>query len=210
MNEMTKARDGFPQEHMLDSQGRMVPLANVRAQDLLEDELVRQLHRKARELAMLLAQFKASGFDQVDGFLALLAQNHDTTMGGVKGNISLSSYDGNLRVQVAIGNSLTFGPELQVAKQLVDQCIRAWSQGANANLSAIVNDAFDVDQEGKLNVERILALRRLEIDDPVWKQAMEAISGSVRVARSKRYLRFYRRYTAGRAHEQVKLDLASV
>ena len=71
-----------------------------------------------------------------------------------------------------------------------------------------MTDAFDVGQQGKLRVDRILGLRRLAIDDADWLRAMEAISNAVRVVQSKRYVRFYRRTAPAGPYEQVALDLA--
>ena len=199
-----------PPDYMQDSSGRLVPLANVKPADLLEDELVGKTFVAALLLSRALREFREKTFGQVQALLDLLAQSHGLEKGGAKGNLTLSSYNGNLRLQVAIGDSLTFGPELQIAKQLVDKCITAWSEGANANLRVIVNDAFAVDKEGKLNVDRILGLRRLDIADETWKQAMEAISNAVRVVSSKRYLRLYRRAGADQDFVQLPLDLARV
>ncbi|WP_337050261.1 DUF3164 family protein, partial [Serratia fonticola] len=72
-----------------------------------------------------------------------------------------------------------------MAKDIIDECVMEWSEGANANLRAIIFDAFEVDKAGKLSVSRILSLRRIKIDDPRWLTAMEAISESLQVAVSK-------------------------
>jgi hypothetical protein len=197
--------DGF----MADSSGRLVPIANVREEHKLEDELVRQLHSRAVALSEALRQFRENGFAEIAALMEMLAERYQAPKGGAKGNMTLSSYDGSLRVQVAIGDYLTFGPELQIAKRLVDACLVRWSQGANDNLRTIINDAFAVDKEGKLKVDRILGLRRLEIVDPEWKSAMEAIGDAVRVTHSKQYLRLYRRAADG-AYAQVPLDVARV
>lgn len=110
-----------------------------------------------------------------------------------KGNMILLSYDGTLAVQVAISEHISFGAELEAAKALIDQCISKWSEGANANLQVLVDDAFDVDQQGKISTSRVLSLRRSNIEDPDWKRAMDAISDAVRVTGSKTYLRIYER-----------------
>ena len=197
-----------PAGYMRDSAGRLVPLANVKPEHLLEDQLVRELDNDARALNEMLAQFKARAFEKVDILLDLLAQKHGAKVGGAKGNVTLVSYDGALRVQVAIGDHLAFGPELQVAKSLVDECLDAWSQGANPHIRTVVNDAFDVGKEGKLVVGRILGLRRLNIDDEKWLRAMEAISSAIRVEQSRRYVRFYRRVQHDAPYVQVPLDVA--
>jgi hypothetical protein len=130
-------------------------------------------------------------------------------LGGKKGNLTLVSFDGRFKVIVAQSETLVFDERLLAAKELIDQCIRGWSEGASTELLALVNDAFRVDQAGKLSSGRILGLRRLDIQDKKWKKAMEAISESVQVASSKRYIRFYVRLEDSEEYAPVSLDVAS-
>jgi hypothetical protein len=208
MNDMSKVPSAVPDGFLRDSAGRLVPLRMVKPAHKLEDELVKEAFAEAQDLSLRLRNFRERWFGQVDAFLAMLAQEYGVEKGGKAGNITLTSYDGQLRLLVAIGSNMTFGPELQMAKQLVDQCLTAWSEGANDHLKVVVNGAFDVDKEGKLNVERILQLRRLEIDDATWKRAMEAIGDALRVTSTKRYLRFYTKPGETSEFVQVPLDVA--
>ncbi|MBR0644013.1 DUF3164 family protein [Plastoroseomonas hellenica] len=197
-----------PEGYLEDAAGRLVPRAQVKAEHLLEDEMVRELHAKAVELQKQLAEFREAAFGRCRALLELLAQQYQAPRGGKKGNVTFASYDGAIRVQIAVGDYITFGPELQVAKSLVDDCLRRWSEGANDNLRAIVTDAFQVDKEGKVQADRILALRRLDIEDPTWQRAMQAIGDAVRVTHSKEYVRFYARPSRERDHALVALDIA--
>lgn len=195
---------------MQDHRGNLVPEANVKPQHKLEDELVRAIAAKAQALSEALAEFKAWGLSEVGGFRELVARQYDTTIGGKKGNVTLSSYDGALQVQVAISESLTFGPELQAAKALIDACVQRWSEGANENMQALVDHAFQVNQVGRIDTQRVLGLRRLDIDDAEWNRAMEAIHDALRVTGSKTYLRVYRRDPKTEAKTSISLDLAGV
>jgi len=196
-------------EYMTDSAGRLVPRANVKPEHLLEDEVVRLMVLAAEVMSEKLRGFRQNSFDSIKAFSEMLDQEYGVKRsGGPKGNFTLSSFDGTLRVQVAIGDYLSFGPELQTAKRLVDECLTRWSEGASDNLRTIVNDAFQVDKEGKLNVDRILGLRRLSIKDDTWARAMEAVSNAVRVTHSKTYVRFYRRASPDLEFAQIPLDLA--
>lgn len=210
MNPAPLPAPSVPEGYLRDSAGRLVPVANVKPEHLLEDRLVRELDEKARAVSARLEGLKAEAFAEIEAFIELLGQKYGASAGGAKGNLTLNSYDGSLRLQVAIGDHLSFGPELQVAKNLIDDCLNAWSQGANPHIRTIVNDAFDVGKEGKLRMDRILGLRRLEIDEPMWRRAMDAISDAIRVTQSKRYVRFYRRPRADQDYVQVPLDLARV
>ena len=88
---------------------------------------------------------------------------------------------------------LAFDERLQTAKELIDSCLIRWSDGASMNLVAVVLEAFKVDKKGKLDVRRILELRRYEITDEEWSRAMDAISDSITVQNTRRYIRFYER-----------------
>ncbi|AQS88255.1 hypothetical protein AA101099_1789 [Neoasaia chiangmaiensis NBRC 101099] len=197
-----------PDDYMTDSAGRLVPRKNVRAEDLLQDELVRKLHEQAAQHREALRSFRETCFADIASLLDLLSEQYDAKKGGAKGNLTLSSYDGRLRVSICIGDAISFGPELQVAKELIDSCLTRWSEGANDNIRAIVMDAFDVGKEGHLSATKILALRRLSIDDDEWNRAMHAITASVKVDATRSYVRFHERVGQREPFVQVPLDMA--
>ena len=195
--------------YMRDARGALVPVETIKPIDLLMDQLVRKIESYAQPLSEQIGRFKQHSFEDVDTFVSLVAAQYGKVLGGAKGNTTFNSFDGTLRVQVAISDHYEYGSELQVAKALVDDCLRDWSGDANPNLRAIVEKAFSVDREGKINRAELLSLRRLKIDDPRWAKAMEAIVDAERVMGSKRYLRVYRRPTADAAWTAVSIDLAS-
>lgn len=198
-----------PEGYMKDRKGRLVPENLVEAHDLEMDAFVKFLTNKAREQQEMLRKFKADSFAECHAFLELLGEKYDRKLGGEKGNVTFSSYDGSTQVQISVQNTLVFGPELQVAKELIDECLSDWSEGANDNLKVVVNDAFDVDKEGNLNTGRILSLRRIAIDDIRWLNAMKAISDSMLVASTKPYLRFKERDEQGKM-VNISLDIATL
>jgi hypothetical protein len=198
-----------PEGYRSDAKGRLVPVALVKPEHLLEDDLVRALHASAVQLSEQIRHFREKSTADILAFMELLADKYGAQRGGPRGNLTLTTFDGTLRVQLATNDQLELGPELQVAKELVDTCIKRWSDGATPELLAIVDDAFNVDQKGKLNTDRILALRRLAIEDPEWIKAMAAISDAVRVIATKRYLRLYARGAVDAKYVQVPLDIAS-
>ena len=105
---------------------------------------------------------------------------------------------------------IQFGPELQIAKALIDECLVDWSSGINDNLKLIIDRAFQVNKEGKLNTGEILSLRRLNIKDEKWLRAMEAINNSIRVTLTRAYVRFYERKNIDAQWVAITLDIASV
>lgn len=207
--------DDVPEGFMRTRQGDLRPVSAVRPQDRLEDELVRDLVGRARALRDDLAALKAYGMRQTTDFKAMVAAEYGAAKGGAKGNMTLSRFDGSEEVQVQIAEHIAFGPELAAAKELIDGCILRWSEGANDNLRAMIDQAFQVNKAGRIDTGRVLGLRNLDIKgpdggkDPDWERAMEAIGDAVRVTGSRTYLRFYETDARG-VRLPISLDLAAL
>lgn len=192
-------------EMMIDAQGRYVPCDTIRAVDLLRDDLIRSLIPEVEEISKKLAELKAKAFKDVDDFLALSASQYGVKSKAIKGNVTLKTFNGEYEVRLASADNIEFDEQLQVAKELIDECLTEWCDGANAKLAVIVKDAFKVDRKGRLDKNRILGLRKYEIEDEKWKRAMEAIGNSVSVTGRRRYIRFFRIDDSGREY-QIQLN----
>jgi hypothetical protein len=108
-----------------------------------------------------------------------------------------------------MNDQLIFDERLQIARQIISDCLDKWSDGARPEIRMLVNDAFQVDKAGKINAARVLGLRRLDIRDSDWQKAMKAITESIQVSGSKQYLRFYERNEQGE-YVQIPLDVAAL
>lgn len=194
---------------MQDAKGRYVPVGLVKPADKLQDELVRKMIAFAGDLSEQIGRFKGHCFDDLGSFQALIAQEYGASVGGAKGNVTLTSFDGTMKVQFQVADLLDFGPELQAAKALVDECLNEWTEGSRDEVRALVSRAFNVDKEGKINRAELFMLLRVEIDDDRWQRAMAAIHDSIRVIGSKIYIRFYRRETPQAPWRAVTIDLAA-
>jgi hypothetical protein len=195
--------------YLRDAKGALIPLAAIKAQDLLMDETVREMLADAHALEAQIAAFKRRSFERVTALQELMAQEYDATVGGKKGNLTLLTFDGCGKVTVQVSDLLEFGPELQAAKTLVDECLTEWSEGSAHEMRALVNRVFQVDQQGKINRGALFMLLRVETTNPRWKRAMDAIRDSMRVVGSKTYMRFYDRGQPDAAWGVVSLDMAS-
>ncbi|HBM2937161.1 TPA: DUF3164 family protein [Klebsiella michiganensis] len=196
-------------EYMKDRKGRLVPISQISDYDLAMDSFVREQVSAAKIKRDELSEFKRRAFDECYAWLDLVAEKFGRTRGGAKGNVTFPTFDGSQQITIRVQETLTFGPELQIAKELFDECVTDWSKGANANLQAIVTDAFQVDKEGQLNTGRILSLRRVKIQDERWIKAMDAISESLQVAMSKTYINFREKDKSGKL-VNIPLDIAAI
>lgn len=197
--------------YMTNSKGHLVSVEHVKAEDKLEDQLVETLIFEAQRFHSEIKTFKSHAFSEVRTFMQLLAEKYSVQRGGEKGGITLSSFDGTKKVVIAVQDYIAFGPQLQIAKNLIDQCIKGWgAQTTNNNIQALVEHAFRVDKNNRVNTQNILGLRRLNIQDATWQKAMEAIDDSIKVVASKEYIRFYTRPRPDAEWEAVTVDIAKV
>ena len=137
------------------------------------------------------------------------AQVYSKELGGVKGNVQLKSYDGKYQVRRCSNDILAHDERLQIAKELVDQCLLEWSKDGDPKIRTIVMQAFRVDKTGRVNCERLLALRQLKIEDEKWQRAMEAIADSISAVDSRTYLRFYERAVSGK-YVQIPIAIGGI
>lgn len=200
-----------PVGFLKDGKGNLWAIANIKQTDLIKDEFVRKAIDKAIEMQEALAEFKLSLMTEADDFIELLAQEHGVNLGGKKGNVTLRTFDSQLKVTLQTQERIELGPELTLAKQLIDQCLDEWTEGGNQNIKAIVSKTFNTDKQGSLNPQRILALRKLEISDDSgkWTKAMNIIAESVGVVDSSRFIRFYKQDDKG-IEQAISLDIAKL
>lgn len=195
--------------YMADAKGGLMPIELVKPQHLLEDEQVRKVMGFALALSAQIARFKGHTTTDLGELDALLAQEYGLTKGGPKGNRSYKTVDGLFEIEVRVQDQIEFGPELQIAKGLVDQCLTEWAEDARPEIRAIVTKAFNTDKEGRINRTEIFMLLRLDIADERWKSAMQAVRDAMRITGSKSYIRFWMRDAFDAPRTSVTIDLAS-
>jgi len=202
--------NAIPAGYWRDGEGRLIPENMVKPIDRARDDLVRELVGKAKAASAVLADFKAKAFGDIGAFVEMSGEQYGVKLCGVKGNVTLLSFDGRFKIVRQIQEHLVFDERLQAAKQLIDECIQTWTEGSSDEIKALINDAFQVNKEGKINTARVLGLKRLNINDEKWLRAMQAIADSVQVAGSKPYIRIYERVGDTDQYQPISLDVAAV
>jgi len=177
----------------------------VKPIDKLRDEVVNGIFSRCVEMNEALETFKRVVLNEILTFCELSAEQYGASIGGVKGNIQLTSFDGSIKIQVAVNESIDFGEQIIAAKALIDDCLADWTANGPDEVKVLVQDAFD-SKDGRLSSKKIMGLRKFNFDDPRWKQAMEAISDAVIVVGSKNYLRVYNRNEDNGKMEALAMD----
>ncbi|MCG9755008.1 DUF3164 family protein [Shewanella insulae] len=206
MNNQTNA---IPAGYRRNAIGDLVAEERIKPVDKLRDEVVGNVVTKAKALRQAMLDFKLATMGEISDFVELSASEYGAKYGGKKGNVALTSFDGQYQVRRAVGEHRVFDERIQTAKTLIDECIHSWSGGADTRLMAMVEHAFRVDQQGRINVNQVLSLRQLDIADDNWKQAMDAIADAIQITGTSEYLRLYERQPNGK-YVQISMDISSL
>lgn len=196
-------------QYRQDARGNLIPIANIKEIDLLRDELVQSIFANIMPKVNELKQAKEQAIGDVRAFVDLSAEKYDVKP-SKKGNITLYSFDGKQRVTVAMQDVLVFDERLQAAKALIDECLNEWTENSRAELKIIVQQAFDVNKEGKISVSKVLGLRRLDIQDEKWQRAMAALADSVHTQATREYIRLHLRDEKTGEYVLVSADFGKV
>ncbi|EKO3919724.1 DUF3164 family protein [Vibrio metschnikovii] len=205
MTNQTQPQDGF----RFNALGHQVPVSQIKDVDLLRDDVVADIVKKAIATQETLALFKKEAMQNVADFVDLSSAEFDVKYGGTKGNVTLLSFDGKYKVQRSIGEHRVFDERIQAAKAKIDECINRWNENSSDEIKALVDLSFRVNKQGHIDVNQVLSLRQLNITDPDWLEAMDAIADSIKVVGKTPYLRIYERQGDGQ-YKQIALDIAKL
>lgn len=185
-----KDKDG----NWIDPRGRAIPAEYVKEQDQRRDAMVEKVHAIAKKLEQAIASARLEITQEVDLYLEWLAKENKVKEGW-KGNITLDSFDGSLRVVRNMDDQVGFSESLHLVKTHVDLWLKEQMEGANPALVKVVSSAFNVDKKGKVNTAMILRLLTLDITDAKWRKAMQILRDSIQVTATRQYLSFAEKVT---------------
>lgn len=201
-----------PDGYVMDGRGRLVHESKVSEIDKLRDQTIEKIMTSALKMSAALATAKKEMMSDVATFAEISAERYGAKRGGQKGNITLTSFNGLKRVVFSQPETISFGEGLQAARILIDECLESWTAGASGQheLRAIIDGAFAANKLGQIDAQRVLSLRRYNIEDERWKRAMDAIMESIVITGKRAYVRCYYRSAFDGEWIPVPLDIASV
>ena len=188
--------------------GHLVRIETIKPVDLLRDKLVQDTISQAKVLSQASIDFKKKIEGEIEAFVTLSVEQHGAKVGGKRGNVTLTSFDGRYQVLRAVSDRIDFDEQLLAAKSLIDECLREWTKDGGEEIKTVIEGAFIEDKKGKINKTRILGLQKLHIEDERWQRAMKALSDALTVIGSCTYFRLYERDKKGR-YQQIPMDFSA-
>lgn len=196
------------------AQGHLVPLSQISELDQMKNGVALELCAEALKVQAIIADFKRRALAEMMASKELIFEKYGAKIGGAKGGFSIKSFDGSTVAELSIADRVGFGPELEAAKALIDECIESWAEQGDLDprFRTLVEHAFQVNKAGRIDTQRVLGLRKLPMKDrdgqidPKWETAMTAVSDALFVDKTATYLRFYHRNEATNKREQISLN----
>ncbi|MDR1945682.1 MAG: DUF3164 family protein [Desulfovibrio sp.] len=192
--EVTEVRS---ESYMRNALGQDVPVSLVKEIDKMRDNLVRGVVADYQALAEQTQQVKRRCEGDLEAFLQLSAERFGAELGGKKGNVTVYSYDGKLKLVRQMSDYMVFDEGLAATKELIDQCLTDWTQTTSPEIKLLIDRAFRPNSHGRISTSAVLGLRQLAINDERWIRAMHAIGESLKVVSSKAHIRAYRQDEGG-------------
>mgnify|MGYP001244629608 CR=1 FL=1 len=192
----------------VDEDGNQVPVKHIKKIDRERDRVVERTIKIGKDIEKRVTLAKKEIVRAIDGFIELVKKENGLKSQW-KGNITLYDFAKEFKVNIGISEKLMFNEQLQVAKSLIDECIKEWAKSSNEKIVLLINQAFKVDKQGKVDTNRILSLRQLDIKDAKWQQAMEKISEAITIDSSKRYFVFEEKQQDG-SYKNIQLNFSAV
>lgn len=194
-----------------DQHGNSIKLENIKKHELDSHKLVCGAIQACASMSDQISELRAGLESQFEDHIQNLFEQYEKKVGGKKGNVSLFSFDRRFKIERSRQDRETTNEHIIVAKQLVDDCVRDWSKGANKNLQSFVAKYFRTDADGNYNVSDLKRLRKLELAHPDdnWDKAMDALDNSIMFDTTATYFRAFYRDENGN-YVQIPLDIAKV
>ena len=193
--------------------GSYVDLAELEPRKQLAHELVNEFFPKAEDESTRLHQLKKTALGEMQAYRKMMLEDHGVTVGGKEGNLTLRTVCGTRMMKLTVSKTVSFGPELEAAKALIDEFLEAEiAKGGSEHIHAIVTKVFKVNGKGRVDTSGILGLREHRFDEPLWDRAMDAIKDAICRDTATTYLNFYQvdPTTNPKVETLVPLDLAKV
>lgn len=191
----------------IDSAGNAIPVKYIDPVDKNRDRLVNKLMKQAKAVSDRICNLRESAFDDIENFINETEERYDVKVRTKGGNKILTDFSNTLKIEIRVAHTIEFDERLNMAKTIIDECIKRWSEGSDDKIKLLIDQAFKVDRKGNLDKDRVLGLRQLKIKDKEWRKAMGIISDSTKVVGSKQYIKFSRKNEKG-VWETVNLDIA--
>ncbi|MEZ2337658.1 DUF3164 family protein [Mucilaginibacter sp. RCC_168] len=194
MNTLTIKAQAVKEPFWLDEEGKRVDIKRITPYERQSERAVYNIAKQAMAINKQLADFKTKvNKEATELYQAFIIENNGKPKGKGKGGNTVYNFDRSIKLEVSIGQPITFDDNLiDLAKQKLDEILEDGLQGAKDFIKEWIMGAFETSR-GKMDTKRVLGLSKYEsrVDDPRYTEAMALIKRAIRRPESKEYFRVW-------------------
>lgn len=199
---------------MIDSDGNPVPIKHVTAFDRIRDKKVMAIYNRWIKARQVVERCMA---DCIQDLEELQGERSKQPKGqiGIKGNFSVSSFDGLVNVQIKQNYNITLDARAGQARDMMfeyaESMIGKVKDIAGFDVQFIrnmIDTTFKPSSTGQLSIGKVYDLLRLNVRDPQWQKARELLQESMDSQKGKAYLLVAKKPTRQHDAETIRLDAA--
>jgi hypothetical protein len=191
--------------------GQSVPYSFVPRRDKKATKIINKHIKVAQAISDKLTALRSTALQDITDFVAWSeSENGVETIGGAKGNINLTSFDGLTQIRVRKPEYIEFDERMEQAKTIMFEYLDSLGNSPEAKIAiAIVTEAFTTTRDGRVRADAVLAVdRRIRLDAPQWRKAMALLHESRMAIAAKTYVRFYTRKDTESDFAMISLNIA--
>ena len=206
---MSTLRKQIPEGYMEDRNGRLVPLKDISELEHFRNDFAQEMGEKALQLVAVLKYFRNTAEQGIDDLAKISAEKYGVKVGGAKGNVSVSTFNGEFKLVMAVSKYPIIDERIQVVRSILNDCLIRFSEGGKSEAKAIFDAAFESGRDGMVSIARLRLLRDANIDDDQWKEGIDLLNELLKGVVEKSYIRMYQ-LDDNKEYKQIPLDLAGV
>jgi len=199
------------EEYWTSATGQTVPYSFVPARDRKATKIINTQIKAAQAISEKLTALRSAALQAIVDFVAWSeSENGVETIGGAKGNINLTSFDGLSQIRVRKPEYIEFDERLEQAKSIMFDYLDSLGNSPEAKIAiALCTEAFTTTRDGRVRADAVMAVdRRIRLDAPQWRQAMALLHESRMAIAAKTYVRFYTRPNTEADFALINLNIA--
>lgn len=193
---------------MTDAAGNEVPAIYVKKYDKLRDKLVRRTVERWRKARQVL---DVTLCDTLRDLEAIMKARQEETGSGIadKGNFRVSSFDGNLAVELRQSYRILLDDRVKEAQRILIEWAsrladKIEDREPRAIMMGLIQEAFSANASGSLPVGKILSLLQREIP----AEAKRLLEASIHPEKGKCYVAVMARPNRQQDMKRIALDVA--
>ncbi len=174
--------------YWVNGSGVPVERTRINKEEIVREKVVNKAIKQAVKVSESLIKFNEEVVQLVDDYLEMVAEQYGEHW---QGAASITNFNQTERIDIKISKLIDFNEHFAIAEKKIFSYIEDLTENLSGDIVSIIKVAFSRNKKGFIDPKKILELKKLNIKNKVWKEAMELIDKSIYIKATNRYINFW-------------------